>query len=376
MLGGPLHRVGQRLGFVRDKSNGVRFGFVLGWFSWLILISLAQWEGVGQKLFSLALVAAHVRLLVVIPLFFLCETAVDAKLREFVQLLVRSEVAPPAMLPALESEIARVQRWSNSWIPDAMALLAAAMLTLLSTELHISGRSASFDSGHTIATTPLAGLWYWGFCLPFFRFLVFRWVWRLALWWRFLWRLSKMDLRLFPTHPDGAGGLGYLEVAQMHFATLAFAVSIVVSASFAEEISSGKAVFEVIYPALVVTLLVEFVLFLVPPCFFAVKLRSAQEKGLSDYSEFAAHYVGAFEAKWLSCKTNPDEALLGTPDIQSLADLSNSVSIARSMRWAPMSTRLFVTISVATLAPMAPLFLFKYPVADLAQMLFKKLAGL
>jgi len=148
----------------------------------------------------------------------------------------------------------------------------------------------------------------------------------------------------------------------------------VVAASFAEEISTGKAVFEVIYPALAITVLVDFFLFLGPPCFFAFKLRAAQERGLSDYSELGARYVNAFEQKWL--KTAPQEPLLGTADLQSLADLASSVAVVRNMRWAPFGARLVFAILGATLAPMVPLFLFKYPAAALVELLFRKLAGL
>jgi hypothetical protein len=101
-----------------------------------------------------------------------------------------------------------------------------------------------------------------------------------------------------------------------------------------------------------------------------------REKGLRDYMELAAHYVGDFERKWLGQASSGREPLLGTPDLQSLADLSNSVGIVRNMRMAPVSIRLLAAILVAALLPMLPLFLFEYPVAEMAQKLFMKLTGL
>ena len=92
--------------------------------------------------------------------------------------------------------------------------------------------------------------------------------------------------------------------------------------------------------------------------------------------ELAAHYVGDFERKWLGQASSGREPLLGTPDLQSLADLSNSVGIVRNMRMAPVSIRLLAAILVAALLPMLPLFLFEYPVAEMAQKLFMKLTGL
>ena len=376
LLGGPLHRLGRRLGLVREETNTVALGLVLGLLPWSILLALASIQGVSDRLFSLSAIAADVRLLVVIPLFFLCESSLDPRLRDFVSTIVRSGVVPSNALPTLESEIARIVRWKDAWLPEAMCLLTAMILSLFAAQLHLSGKTAALDSTRSLSDVPFAGLWYWIVCLPLFRFLMFRWIWRIALWCRFLWHLAKLDLHLVPIHPDGAAGLGYLEVVQTHFTALVLAISIVVSASFAEEISSGKTVFEVLYPAFALTLIVELALIFLPPCVFAFRLRACQEKGLSDYMVFAARYVNDFEKKWLNASAIPADLLLGTPDLQSLADLSNSVGIVRNMRWVPVSPRLLITVVIAALLPMLPLLLFKYPIAELVQRVLNKLAGL
>jgi hypothetical protein len=204
---------------------------------------------------------------------------------------------------------------------------------------------------------------------------MFRWLWRIALWWRLLWRVTKLELHLVPTHPDGAAGLGYIEVVQSYFALLVLAISMVESASYAEEIASGKTAFEVIYPALLIVLVVDLVLFLAPPCVFLLKLRACQEKALSNYMVFAAQYVNNFEKKWLAAAPSK-EPLLGTPDLQSLANLSKSVGIVRNMSWFPVSARLLITIVTAALVPMLPLLLFKYHVAESAKRLFTTLFGM
>jgi hypothetical protein len=38
--------------------------------------------------------------------------------------------------------------------------------------------------------------------LPVFQFLFWRWNWRLLLWWQLIWRISRLDFQLIPTHPD------------------------------------------------------------------------------------------------------------------------------------------------------------------------------
>ncbi len=375
LLGGPLHRLGMRLGLVRHGTNTLALGIALGLLAWLVFVALAALEGDRAKFFSLSVIGGHVRLLVVIPLLFLCETTFDAQAKEFIATIVRSGVAPRTALPELQAEIRRIARWKDSWIPDATSLAATALMSLFAAQLHLSGKTASFESSQTLSDLPLAGLWYWMVCLPLFRFLAFRWIWRLGLWWRFLWRLARMELHLTPTHPDGVAGLGYLGVVQTHLAPLALAISILVAAGFAEEISSGAA-FDAVYPATAIIVILDIALFLGPPCIFAFKLMECRERGLRDYMELAGRYVVDFERKWLGGASGSPEPLLGSPDLQSLADLSNSVGIVRNMRMAPVSIRLLAAILVAALLPMLPLFLFKYPVAEMAQKLFMKLTGL
>lgn len=375
LLGGPLHRIGVRLGLVRPGPNTLPLGMALGLSAWITLGALAALEGDRGEFFSLTVIGGHVRLLAVIPLLFLCETIFDRQARAFLSTLLRASVASSAALPALRAEIRNVARWSNSWIPDAAALAATALMSLFAAQLHLSGKTAAFESTRTLALMPLAGLWYWLVCLPLFRFLAFRWAWRLLLWWRFLWRLSYMELCLTPTHPDGVGGLGYLEVVQTHLAPLALAISMLVAAGFAEEISAGAS-FDPVYFATAVIVIADVVIFLGPPCLFALKLMECRERGLREYTVLAARYVQDFERKWFDEAPHAREPLLGTPDLQSLADLGNSVGIVRNMRLAPVSIRLLATILVAALLPMTPLLLFEYPVAEMAQKLFMKLTGL
>lgn len=369
LLGGPLQRLGARLGLVRGESNTVRLGLAFGWGAWLVLVALAVAQGAAGDLFALPAIAIHARLLLAIPLFFIAETALDAKLREFVALLVHSGIAGARAAPQIEALAARLSDWEDSWVPDAASLTAAIGVGFLGSQAGFQG------SGQILVGAQLAASWYAAICLPLFRFLMFRWVLRLFLWWGLLWHLAKMELDLSPAHPDRAGGLGYLETVHTRFAPLAFAISVVVAAKLAEEIATSGSGLSDAYPEMATTLFVDAALFLAPLLLFMPKLRACQEKGLRDYGVLGARYTHAFEQKWIVA-AGQDEPLLGTADIQSLADLANSVEVVRKMRLAPVGLRLLAIIGVAAALPMLPLLLFEYPLADLARMLFQKLAGL
>jgi hypothetical protein len=130
LLGGPLHRLGCRLGLVHNRTNTVALGLVMGAFLWIVLLALALFEGLGHVLFSTEAIGRHIRLLVAIPLLFVCEAFIDPRFTAFVHGIVRSQLVPPTVRPALESEIARITRWKDAWLPEAFFLLAVVLLAL------------------------------------------------------------------------------------------------------------------------------------------------------------------------------------------------------------------------------------------------------
>jgi len=225
------------------------------------------------------------------------------------------------------------------------------------------------------ATASMAG-WYLMYCLPLFRFLVMRWLWRLGLWWYFLWRLKRLELQLVATHSDGAGGLGFLAVVQEHFVPLVLAISGAFSASFAETILQGRMRFEYLYSLVPGVLVLVFGLFIGPLVLFTRRLWDCRVNGLDKYMAMASRYVQAFERKWIKEAEPTGDSQLGTSDLQSLADLTNSMNVVRGIRMVPGGTRLALWLAGSVIVPMLPLVLLKYPVDEVARVLLQALVGI
>jgi hypothetical protein len=105
-----------------------------------------------------------------------------------------------------------------------------------------------------------------------------------------------------------------------------------------------------------------FVAFLVlavlaPLLMFTPKMAAAKRKGLADYAFVAQRYVDAFEQKWVLGEQAPSQELLGSGDIQSLADLGNSYAMVRDMRPVPFGLDDISRLAAATAAPLLPLLL-------------------
>ena len=373
LIGGPLHRLGGRLGLVRAGGETVLLGLAIAAFLWLVWFVLKLVDGASGAFFSWTFVGGHVRILVAIPMFFVCETLANPRMAVFGQGLVRMGIMPDAALPAMQAEIERLARWRDSWLAEGACLIVALLMLAAPREV-IPGSTAAYTPGFAGADT-LAGQWYLVVCLTVVRFLLLRWLLHLVLWYRFLVFVARQDLRLVAIHPDGAAGLGYLELVQARLMLLAFAMSAILAASFAEDILAGRMAFEATFLGVAVILAVYAVLFLGPLLVFAPKLEACRARASSHYKEFAQGYVRGFEEKWLA-GTAPSKTLLGTADLQSLADLANSVNIVRDMRVVPISKQLVQKLLVAAVVPMLPLVLLKYPVAELIGVVFKRLSGM
>jgi hypothetical protein len=90
---------------------------------------------------------------------------------------------------------------------------------------------------------------------------------------------------------------------------------------------------------------------------FTPQMARAKRKGLADYALLAQRYVDSFEQKWVGHEVGPCEELLGTGDIQSLADLGNSYAMVREMRPVPFGLEDITRLAAATAAPLVPLLL-------------------
>ena len=372
LLGGPLHQLGRRLGLVRGDTNTVPIGLMLGPALWLVIVAVALIEGVEDRLFDLSLVAGHARLLLITPLFFACESWVGPRMTAFVATIARTGVVPPAAQAALNTEVARVNRWANSWWPEAFCLLVAVVMDATGSTLQTYGVSDADDPSRTA----LSAFVYFHVGLTVFRFLLFRWGWKLALWCWFLWRVSRLDLQLIPGHSDRAGGLGPLEGVHERFTPLVAALSVIECASLAESISAGALSATAVYPTLALLLLMDAALFLAPLLVFTAKLWASRTTGVGAYMTLSARYAKEFETKWTGGSIPDNEPLLGSADLQSFADLANTVAVVKSMRWITVGPRLLTMMTLAAAAPLTPLLLFQYPLAELAQKFFSRMVGL
>jgi hypothetical protein len=109
---------------------------------------------------------------------------------------------------------------------------------------------------------------------------------------------------------------------------------------------------------------------LIPLTVFAPRLAEAKRAGRGDAGRLASRYTRRFEEKWFRGEGS-DEELLGSADIQSLADLGNSMAVVQEMRLVPFGWRDVTRLVTITAVPFLPLLLTVFSLEDFATYLIK-----
>jgi AcrR family transcriptional regulator len=310
---------------------------------------------------------------VALPLLIIAELVVHRRMQPLVQQFLERNLIPASAMSRFEAAIASAFRLRNSTLAEVLLIaLVYGVGILIIWPQYVALDAATWYATPTAGGSKLslAGVWYGFVSLPIFQFLVCRWFFRLFIWTRFLWQVSRIELSLVPTHPDRVGGLGFLANTAYAFAVVAVALGALLAGQLANRIfylGAELTQYKAEIAALVVFLLCAF---LGPLLVFAGQLAQAKRNGLREYGTLAERYVREFDAKWLRGGAPADEPFVGSGDIQSLADLGNSYEVVRTMRIAPITKEAIFRLAAATLAPMAPLLLTMMPLEELLKMLF------
>jgi hypothetical protein len=378
VLGGPLYQLLRRSHLSGDALELVRQRIiVISLFTWLPLLALSALEGqmLGGRVAVPYLldVEIHIRFLVVVPLFIAAELVVHQRMRFVVRQFLDRNLIPESALPRFDAAIASAFRLRNSVLAEVLLIAFVYGVGILIVWRHYTAlTAATWYAAPTVEglKLSLSGVWYGYVSLPIYQFLLMRWYFRMFIWMRFLWQVSRIDLSLVPTHPDRVGGLGFLPNTVYGFTPLAVAHGALVAGLIANRIFYlGAALpdFKIEIAVLVVFLLCVV---LGPLLVFAPQLAQAKRTGIREYGTLAERYVREFDAKWLRGGAPADEPLVGSGDIQSLADLGNSFEVVRTMQIAPITRDAIIRLAAATLVPIAPLLLTMMPLEELLKKLF------
>ncbi len=339
-------------------------------FAWLPLFILAIFNSVafsGVKVPFVYDIDAHVRFLISLALLLFAEVIAHDRLQEIVQQFLKCHVISLADRQQFYSVIASATRLANSVAVEVfLILLVFTAGHWISGKYYPLGVSTWYTSqvNGVVQLTP-AGYWYAFVSLPLFQFILLRWYYRMAIWYRFLWQVSRLPLQLNSLHPDRAGGIGFLADSVYAFEPLLLAHSILLAGMILNRIWNAGATLLQFQSEIITIIVFLIILPLAPMIFFIFSLSRIKRTGTLAYDVVASRYVNSFSQKWIDSKSKNNEELLGTPDIQSLADLGSSYGVSSQMRIVPFGRSSIFSIFILTICPLFPLIFTIMPIENI-----------
>jgi hypothetical protein len=370
--GGPLFQLLRRAHLSGDALELLyRRILVVSLVTWLPLLCLSVLDGhalgAAVKIPFLYDIETHVRFLVALPALIACELIVHLRIGPAVRQFEERGIVVKEEIPKFNTNIGSAMRMRNSVVLEAALLILAYSIGSWTWLIHIAPGAATWyamKEGTHLHLTP-AGCWYAFVSIPIFRFMLLRWYARLFLWIWFLWRASKLKLRLTPTDPDRTGGLSFLGNSSYAFGLLLFAQGALIAGYISNRIVFGGQKlwdFRMDAPGAVVFLVL---IVLGPLTIFTPHLARTKRQGLHEYGRLVSRFVQEFQDKWIRQELPDSAELMGNPDYSALADIGNAYSVIGEMRLVPFSLKTVTRLVAATAAPMLPLPLIAIPIEQL-----------
>ena len=370
ILGGPIFQL-----MLRSRLSGTglellhRRILVIAGVAWLplLLLSMAGSHATSNALPFLRDIEAHVRLLVALPALIIAEVVVHTRTRPVVTTFLTRRIIDQHDVPRYIAAIQSAMRLRNS------VAVELGLLVFVITGGHWLWRrqvALGADTWYNVVQggsshLTAAGYWYAFVSIPIFQFVLLRWYLRMLIWFRFLWQVSRLKLHLIATHPDRAGGLAFLGNGAYAFGPILFAQGSLLAGLIASRVLYGGAdllSFRMEAAGFVVFFLIVV---LAPLTMFTPQLAQAKRVGLREYGLLANRYVEQFQRKWVDGNAADGDELLGSADIQSLADLGNSYAAVREMRPIPFSLNDVGRLALAAALPLLPLGLVLFSFEEL-----------
>jgi len=346
---------------------------------WLPLLLLAAGGGRligGVPVPFLKDAEVHIRFLLALPLLIAAEVLVQVRIQKIVaQFPTRGLIAAQDQA-RFQKIVASAMRLRNSVAAEVILLAFVVSVGYWIWRQNLTLPVSTWyalDQGVRTRLT-VAGWYYAHVSLTIFRFMLLRWFYRLFIWYRFVWQVSRMSLKFNFYHPDRVGGLGFLTDSALAFAPVLTSQMMILAGFIFDHIFYAGERLSGFRMEIAGALVFGVLVVIFPLAFFAARLEAAGRTARRELGIVASHYVNDFRSKWVEGgirDVSGGEHLLGTPDIQSLADMANSFAVASDMRLLPVTRLTIIRLVLLIGFPLLPLTLTVMPLEEIIRNLFK-----
>ena len=376
--GDILYRLQRRVGLIPADGLGI-VRRVVFWslFAWL---PIAIWGWYTGRAFSPAVVqepllghfGIHVRFLVAVPLFILAEATAHGLTTKLLPYFVHSGTVPETEVDRFREALAGIVKLLGATRPWVGFLALIVVFLTVSDIVHQSHEIVWATGGDAaVLNRGFGALWFLYVGRLIYLTLMLGWLWRIVLLLLLFRRIAKLSLVIVPTHPDRAGGLGFLERFPKAFAPVVGAAGAVLASRMAHDVLyHGVSVHSLGLPmiAFVVT---AVVICLSPLLVFAGPLVKARKQALLDYGALVSRHGRLVSERWIAGVDVKDDAILNAPELGPVADTVSLYQAVKAMRTVPLGKASVAPIVLAAAAPMIIVLAIQVPVKDILNILMK-----
>jgi hypothetical protein len=334
----------------------------------LVILSLIQGDAYGRVAGTTVLSdwAVTARLLVGVPLLIAIQTETDRQMMRIAQTLRSTGLVLPGEVARLAHIISSTTQLAHSTAGEIIfAVLALAQSAFLLNLAVSRGDLLWVHHAGGFLGLSLPGWWCVVIALPLSTLVAMRWAWRVILWWRFCWLVSRLELQIVPSHPDRAGGLGFLNIPLPIFGMAAAGALCGMAGTFATRIlATGAKLGDLQGPA-ITCLVGTLIVFAGPLTLFVVRLWRAKNQGIVAYGALVCAQARAFDDRWIAPGAVVDGGALKDEDFTARTDLNTVVEVVYGMRTTVYTIRHLIGLVVVAALPFGPVALLLVPVKQI-----------
>jgi hypothetical protein len=210
-----------------------------------------------------------------------------------------------------------------------------------------------------------AGTWYSVVGRSVFAGMLGLSFWRIGTLIWMLRQISALDLQLVPSHPDRAGGLGFLESMGVASAPIVAAASVVMASRWGHDVLYHGVHVDSLKPLVATFIVAMLIVFVGPMLLLSGSLRRFKRRSLLQYGSLVGRQGRLVYQKWIVGRDVGDAPILSAPEVGPVADAITLYDAVSHMRPVPIGARMVMPIAIAAVAPILPVFAIEIPIKEL-----------
>lgn len=361
--GGPFYRAQEALRLVHpDRWNvgkRVIFALAIGWLPLVLITLLLNPRAVFGLLTDYTV---NARMLFGVPVLLAGQPVMETIFRAIVGAVRDAGLLTPSDTDQLDKTLVRLIRLRDSVIPELIFVVIAYSKVAETVQTQLIyvrpwGMAVSAVGPHL--TT--AGWYYVLVSQLLYQLLILISLWKWLLWCIFLYRLSKLDLQLIPTHPDQHGGIGFLGLSPAAITPTFLVISAVIGATWRAEILREHVHWLSFKMEATVLFGVVLIVTLGPLLLFVPRLTRLRRLGIFEYGALGQLESMQFHKRWIQHRAGREEEFPASPEASTLTDYGSSYQNIEHLQPFPFDQGAFFALILAVVLPLLPVVLAEVP---------------